>query len=184
LPYIIVIKDAFTTLDGNRRLLDRLVSGHLPEAVQFAMRLTGSEETAAEVIQESLYRAVRGIGTFRGQSQFRTWFYQIVVNTFHEQVATKSRKICSAEIADHLPDPQGRDPAAEAMAGELQDIIVQRISQLPTRQREVLVLITYERMRPSEVALVLGISETNVHVNLHHARTRLLAELSPYLTGK
>jgi DNA-directed RNA polymerase specialized sigma24 family protein len=48
----------------------------------------------------------------------------------------------------------------------------------------VLVLIAYEEMRPSEVAEVLGISESNVHANLHYARARLREELAPYLTEK
>ena len=45
-------------------------------------------------------------------------------------------------------------------------------------------LITYEQLRPREVAEVLGISESNVHVNLHYARARLREELAPYLSEK
>ena len=45
-------------------------------------------------------------------------------------------------------------------------------------------LIAYEQMRPSEVAEVLGISEANVHVNLHHARARLREQLASYITEK
>ena len=59
-----------------------------------------------------------------------------------------------------------------------------RISALPLRQREVLVLTAYEQLRPSEVADVLGISESNVYANLHYARARLREELTPYLTEK
>ena len=68
------------------------------------------------------------------------------------------------------------------MTHELRDLVARRIAGLPSRQREVLVLTTYEQMRPREVAEVLGISESNVHVNLHHARARLREELTPYLT--
>ena len=45
-------------------------------------------------------------------------------------------------------------------------------------------LTTYEQMLPREVAEVLGISESNVHANLHYARARLREELAPYLTEK
>ena len=61
-------------------------------------------------------------------------------------------------------------------------MIAERILALPPRQREVLVLTSYEQLRPGEVAEVLGISESNVHANLHYARARLREELASYLT--
>jgi RNA polymerase sigma-70 factor, ECF subfamily len=172
------------TMSGSRGLLDRLVAEHLPEALRFALRLTGCQETAEEVVQEALYRAARGIGSFRGQSQFRTWFFRIVISAFHDQLAATARQRCAGELTNDLADPRCEDPAEMAMASELRDRIAQRIAALPLRQREVLVLITYEQLRPSEVAEALGISESNVHANLHYARARLRKELTPYLTEK
>ena len=169
------------TRAGNQGLLDRLVAEHMPEALRFAIRLTGCQEMAEEVVQEALYRAARGADSFRGESQFRTWFYRIVISAFRDQLTASARQRCAGELTDDLADPRGEDPAA-AMAGELRDLIAQRISALPPRQREVLVLTTYERLRPRQVAEVLGISESNVHVNLHYARARLRAELAAYLT--
>jgi RNA polymerase sigma-70 factor, ECF subfamily len=169
---------------GNQRLLDRLVAEHLPEALRFALRLTGCQETAEEVVQEALYRAARGIGSFRGQSQFRTWFYRIVISAFRDQATASSRRRCAVELTDELADPRSEDPAAAAMTNELRDLIARLISALPLRQREVLVLTVYEQLRPREVAEVLGMSESSVHANLHYARARLREQLTPYLTEK
>jgi RNA polymerase sigma-70 factor, ECF subfamily len=134
------------------------------------------------VVQEALYRAVRGAGSFRGESEFRTWFYRIVITAFRDYTAAAARQRCPGELTDDLPDPRGETPATEAMTGELRDLIARRVSALPERQREVLVLTTYEQMRPREVAEVLGISESNVYMNLHYARARLREELRQYLT--
>jgi RNA polymerase sigma-70 factor, ECF subfamily len=170
------------TLTDNLKLLDQLVEDRLPEALRFALRLTGNQESAAEVVQEALYRAARSVGTFRGQSQFRTWFYRIVISAFHDSLPASSQPLSLGELADELADSHSEDPAAAALTGELRDLIARRISALPPRQREVLVLISYEQLRASEVAEVLGISEANVHANLHYARARLRHELSPYLS--
>jgi RNA polymerase sigma-70 factor (ECF subfamily) len=166
---------------GNHRLLDRLVVDGLPEALRFAQRLTGSEDAAAEVVQEALCRAVRAIASFRGESQFRTWFYRIVISAFRDLSAASARQRCVGELTDDLADPRSENPAAAAMTGELRDLIARRVSALPPRQREVLVLITYEQMAAAEAAEVLGISEANVHTNLHYARARLREELASYL---
>ena len=80
-----------------------------------------------------------------------------------------ARHRCSGELPDELPDRHGGGPLANTLANELQDIVAQRISALPSRQREVLLLTTYENMRPRKVAEVLGISESNVHANLSYA---------------
>jgi RNA polymerase sigma-70 factor (ECF subfamily) len=172
------------TPGGNQCLLDRLVAEDLPKALRFALRLTGCEESAEEVLQEALCRAARAAGSFRGQSQFRTWFFRIVITAYRDHVAAAARHHCSDELLDQLADPHGGDPSVDVVANELQDIVAQRISALPSRQREVLLLTTYENMRPREVAEVLGISESNVHANLHYARARLREELAPYLTEK
>jgi RNA polymerase sigma-70 factor, ECF subfamily len=170
------------TAAGNEGLLERLVAEHLPAALRFALRLTGCGEMAEEVVQEALYRAARGIGSFRGRSEFRTWFYRIVISAFHDHLSAAARRPCLEELTDDVDDRRGDDPAATAMANELRDVIARQISGLPLRQREVLVLTTYEQLRPSEVAAVLGISESNVYANLHYARAKLREQLTPYLS--
>jgi RNA polymerase sigma-70 factor, ECF subfamily len=171
-------------LAGNQGLLDQLVAEHLPEALRFALRLCGCQDAASEIVQEALCRAARGIGSFRGRSQFRTWFYRIVISAFHDHTTAAARQCCSGDLSDEVADPRGEDPATAAMTSELRDLIARRVSALPLRQREVLVLVTYEQLRPKEVAETLGISESNVHANLHYARARLREELAPYLTEK
>ena len=167
--------------DDDRSTLDRLVREHLPAALRFAVRLTGDLDTAEEVVHEALLRAARGWASFRGESQFRTWLFRIVINASHDQRRLREPP---AALPDELCDEKARDPAAIAQAGELAELIARLVSSLPPRQREVLVLITYEGLRPREVAEVLGISEGNVRTNLHLARERLRKHLAPYLAEK
>jgi RNA polymerase sigma-70 factor, ECF subfamily len=172
------------TAAGNQGQLDRLVAGHLPDALRFALRLTACQATAEEIVQEALFRAARAIASFRGESQFRTWFYRIVLSAFHDHLAAAARQRCPGQLTEDLEDRRNENPATAAMTNELRDLVAQRISALPLRQREVLLLTAYEQLRPAEVADVLGISESNVYANLHYARARLREELIPYLTEK
>lgn len=168
----------------NHDRLDRLVTEDLPSALRFALRLTGCPEAAEEVVQEALYRAARGADSFAGRAQFRTWFYRIVISAFRDHRTAAARRDGAGELPGELADPRGADPAAAALADELRDVIARRVSALPVRQREVLVLIAYEQMRPCDVAEVLAISVSNVHATLHYARQRLREELAPYLAEK
>jgi len=159
--------------------LDRLVSSHLAEALRLATRLTGDPDTAEEVVAEALAHVVRGWSSFRGRSSFRTWLFRIVVNAFRDHCAAQRpvEHLC-ADVADQRND----GPPEQAMAGELGRKIAAAVSALPPRQREVLVLVTYEGLSPGDAAEVLGITEANVYSTLHQARKRLRRHLAPYLS--
>ena len=51
-----------------------------------ALRLTGDEEDARDVVQESYLRAYRGLKRFRGDAQFTTWLYRITANCAANQL--------------------------------------------------------------------------------------------------
>ena len=166
---------------GDRELLDRLVQEHIADALQFVIRLTRRQDIAEEVVQEALYRTARSAHTFRGQSQFRTWFFRIVLNAWKDRCRSSARHE-TQDAPEEIADPRAADPAEAMEAVELGELIARRISQLPPRQREVLVLVTYHAMSPGEAAAVLGISLANAHAQLHYARARLRKELAPYLS--
>jgi RNA polymerase sigma-70 factor (ECF subfamily) len=158
--------------------LDTLVAEHLPAAVRFATRLAGDPESAEDIVQEALVRAVRGWPSFRGAATFRTWLFRIVINVFRDSLAARH---------DSEPlDPglglvaAAAEPPAAAMAAELDALVAREVSRLPARQREVLVLLTYEGLSVRQVAEVMGINEANVHATLWAARSRLKARLAPY----
>ncbi len=67
---------------------------------------------------------------------------------------------------------------------EFHEFVAERVSALPPRQREVLILMTYENLTAAETAELLDITEANVHSTLHVARERLRRELAPYLVEK
>ena len=165
----------------DRATFGRLVSDHLPAAVAFATRLTGDPEAAEEVVAEALFRAARSWRTFHGRSTFRTWLFGVVINAFRDHAKARTTE---ASLNEESRDERAVDPRDQAMADELGQLIARLVSSLPPRQREVLVLVTYEGFSPAEVAEALSINQANVHATLHHARRRLKQQLAPYFAGK
>jgi RNA polymerase sigma-70 factor (ECF subfamily) len=168
---------------GTDNDFDRDVAAEIPAVLRFAVRMTGDLESAEELVQESLYRAARNRDSFRGASSLRTWLFKIAIHCFRDGVAQRKRR--GAEpIADDLPDPRQVEPDRASLDAELAERIAREVSNLPPRQREVLVLSVYEQLTPVEIAGVLDITVANVHVNLHHARERLKQSLAGYLAEK
>jgi RNA polymerase sigma-70 factor (ECF subfamily) len=161
----------------DRQTFDRLMLDLLPAAQRFAIRLTGDPESADDVLQEALVRASGRWRSFRGESSFRTWLFRIAVNVWRDTI----RRARTSFLPDEEPIDPSASPQGIAAANEMGRIVARQVSSLPPRQREVLILVAYEGMTPSEAGCVLGITEQNARVNLHLARTRLKQVLAPYL---
>ena len=171
-------------LGGNvpvdRQTFDRLVLEHLPAALRLAVRLTGRTDLAEDVVQNALLKASRNWHTFRGESAFRTWLLQIVVHAFRDDWDRRSRRKTDS-LQDDRADRRATDPADLAAVAELGPAVAAAVSNLPPRQREVLVLHTYEQLSDGQIAIVLGIAPQNVRTTLHLARKTLKEVLRPYL---
>jgi RNA polymerase sigma-70 factor (ECF subfamily) len=168
---------------GKRREFERQINACLEPTLRLATRLTGNIETAEELVQETMLRAVRNWESFRGESQFKTWLYQILVNTFRDQLR-RQQKVEFTPYEDGHSATSDNWTESAAHANELSEKVAQLIAQLPQRQREVLVLSTYETMKPDQIAATLQISVANVHANLCMARRKLKQKLKPYLNHK
>jgi len=166
----------------DRDTFDRLMLEHLSAALRFAIRLLGDSHEAEDLVQEAMLRAARNWQSFRGASSFRTWLFQILINAFRDRLRMKRP---TAEVMNEdVQDRRSIDPLAATQGAELAEIVAKHVSLLPPRQREVLVLLTYEQVSVHEAAKLLETSEQNVRTNLHFARERLKKDLSAYLSEK
>jgi RNA polymerase sigma-70 factor (ECF subfamily) len=161
--------------------MDRLVIDHLPGLMRFATRLTGSVVEAEDLTQEALLRIARAWPTYRSDAPFQSWAFRILVNVFHDSMRAKRHK--EDVPVEALVSREDR-PDQVAQNEELRRLVAQQVSGLPPRQREVMVLITYEGFSPQQTAELLSIDVTNVHATLHHARSRLRKSLEKYLAHK
>lgn len=65
---------------GSRDALEKLVLRHQSWIYNIAVRMVFRVQDAEEVTQEVLIKAITRLGTFREESQFRTWLYRITAN--------------------------------------------------------------------------------------------------------
>ena len=163
----------------DRQTFDRLLLDHLHAALRFAIRLTGDASGGEDLLQEALVRAAAAREQFRGESSFRTWLFQIVVNAFRDRL--RSRR--SDQMPDDVADGRIVDPPSHAAATELAELVAKLVSSLPPRQREVMVLVVYEQLSTTDAAAMLGITEQNARTNLSLARSALRRQLAPYLSN-
>jgi RNA polymerase sigma-70 factor (ECF subfamily) len=160
---------------GDQGAFDQLVRETYADTYTLAYRLTGHEEDARDVVQESYLRAFRGLKRFRGDAQFTTWLYRITANCANSHLAKRGRRRTEPlpddlALADTSADA---DPAARADATLLRDRLEVALDELPPKLRAVVVLRDVYDLPHEAIAAELGISESAAKVRLHRARRKL-----------
>jgi RNA polymerase sigma-70 factor (ECF subfamily) len=165
---------------GDIRAVDALVRATYAGTYTLALRLTGNDDDARDVVQDAYLRAYRALDGFRGDAQFTTWLYRITANcaatTLHKRRRTRTDVLSDdAQIVDLRVD---RDPEWRAAADDDRASVAAALAKLPTRLRQVIVLRDIYDLPHSAIASELGISEAAAKVRLHRARRRLKEALA------
>ena len=77
------------SLKGDKNALENLIKKHQTWIYNVAINLTSNTEDAADLMQETLIKMITNLSKFNHNSQFRTWVYRIVKNTFLNSVRKK-----------------------------------------------------------------------------------------------
>src|SRR5512140_2629358 len=138
---------------GDRRALDELLDRYEERIYRFGLRMCGDEESAREVLQETMLAAFRHLPGFRGDAALSTWLYQIA-RSFCIKERRGTRPM--TELDPAMPD-RGESPERQAHARQIGEALAAAIGGLPADQREVLVLRDVEGLSAEEAAAVIGI---------------------------
>jgi RNA polymerase sigma-70 factor, ECF subfamily len=149
-------------------------------AYNLARWLVRNDADAQDVVQESLLRALRYFGSFRG-GDARVWLLAIVRNTcytLHARNTPESQRESLDDEVLALPD-EGPSPEARTLLAVDIGSLQQALERLPPPLREVIVLRELEECSYKEIAAVTGQKIGTVMSRLARARERLRADLSP-----
>ena len=167
---------------GDRAAFGTLVEGHMRDAVRWAVGWVGDADAALDLAQEAFARTWRSRDRLDPTRSLRPWLYQtlrrLCLNHLRDQ-RSRGRKLCldGALIARANPE----DPADLVETDELRQRCRAAIAELPDREREVLVLREYQRMKYQEIADLLEIPLGTVMSRLYSARRRLARALDGVL---
>ncbi len=168
----------------DEQAFELLVARYYQRAYRLAWSILRDAEEARDVSQEAFIRLHETAGSFAGRARFSTWFYRVLVNLCLDR-RRKLRWWRRLVVTDGPDDGDGpREtldrvpaPAGDPLDGLEREQAVKRlwaaVDGLSPQQRAAVVLLVQEELPTSEVAAVLGCSETTVRVHLHRALAAL-----------
>jgi RNA polymerase sigma-70 factor, ECF subfamily len=178
---------------GDDSAYEELLRTYSPRLLAVARRIVGGDEEARDVIQDAFLNAFRSLPNFHGDARLSTWLHRIVVNSALMKLRTRKRKpeesiepLLPAFLADgHYAEKfsaWGEQADAALSRVETQELVRQRIDELPESFRTVLVLRDIEGLDTEETARVLETTPNAVKIRLHRARAALRTLLAPHLS--
>lgn len=160
--------------DEQQRRFELLALPHLGAAYNLARWLTRNDHDAEDVVQEAFLRALRYVGSFRGDNA-RSWMLQIVRNTcFTWMKENRPLEVIAFDdnndLIDEMPGPPSDEPQAVALRNADRNALNEAIASLPITFREVLVLRELEDCSYNEIARIADIPIGTVMSRLARAR--------------
>ncbi len=176
---------------GDDVAFEELVARFRERVYRLACRLTGDEDEAGDVLQETFLAVCRHLAAFRGDSRFSTWLYRVATNAALMHRRARSRRPTES-LEAYLPafDADGRHAATPE---ELQTVchveeLLDRkalaararvgLARLDETYRVPFVLRDLEELTTAEVGAILGLAPATVRQRVHRARLMLRGHLS------
>lgn len=156
---------------GDERAATELVRRHAAPVGRFLYASGAESSDVDDLVQDTFFRAFRGLDGWRGEASFRSWLFTIGGNLLRDEFRKrKGRQMLSLEDRD-LP---GRaDPSADLAAAEAEQRVRDGLATLPRLQREVFLRRAQQGGDYQEIAVALGTTPGAARVHYHHAVKRL-----------
>lgn len=181
------------TLTSNE--VAELVRTHTDWMLGAAFRILRDRAHAEDAVQVAFTKIWSKFHAFEGRSALQTWMHRVVVN---EALMTlrKIKRRNESSIDDLLPvfDESGCRVELEDKSAATPEVLLSRrqthdhvrgaIMTLPDKYRLVLCLRDIEGFSTAETSEALALSEANVKVRLHRARSALKTLLEPHIKGQ
>ena len=144
----------------------------------FAYRLTGNPDDAADLAQEVLLRVRKGLRTYKPGS-FDGWLWRITRNAFLDQVRYRKRR----PQAPLPEDDRGVGPAApppdEVLASvRLSEDVQAALLELPYEFREAVVMADVVGLSYEEISEAADVPVGTVRSRIHRGRKMMKEKLS------
>ena len=170
---------------GDSDAFRALVEKHSRSVFRLAFRMTGNEQDAEDVVQESLLRAYRQLGRFESRANFGTWLYRIVANCSvdlmrskqarHDQVRGDSLDAGAMELpAVNVPGPE-----RIAESAEIERRVQDALQELSPLERAAFTLRHYEGRSIDEISSTLGMGTSAAKHSVFRAVRKLRIALAP-----
>ena len=177
-------------LAGDKEAFRLLVDRHSRSIFHVTFRMTGNQQDAEELVQETFLRAYKALGRFELRSNFSTWLYRIAVNRTLDFLSVKKMQNKDTyQIVDE-PDPEegrqiqlpatGPGPERMMLSSEMKNKVAQSMSLLTPVERIAFTMRHMEGRSIEEIGETLKLNTSAAKNSVFRAVKKLRQQLEVY----
>ena len=165
-------------LQGRTDLYAELVGEFQKPIYNLALRMTGSPADAADLTQDIFVRAWINLDKYDSEKKFFTWLYTLALNLIRNHLKKKTLIVSNDAFrpqGDTVDPSCGADPAVALAIKQRERRIQELLLNLPTDQREALLLRFFSDLSYDEMAAILRVSQSGAKMRVSRGLMRLRA---------
>jgi RNA polymerase sigma-70 factor (ECF subfamily) len=179
------------TRSGDNDAFRVLVERHSRNVFRLAFRMTGNEQDAEDVVQETFLRAYRQLARYESRSSFATWLFRIASNYALDLIRSRKRHRENREVSmkdDSELDIMQSIPAGSptpdrlAFSEEVKTKITAALDELSPQERTAFILRHFEGQSIEQIGASLGTGTNATKHTIFRAVQKLRRSLEPFVS--
>jgi RNA polymerase sigma-70 factor (ECF subfamily) len=142
--------------------LEEIYAVYFNDIYRFLYRLCGEEHLAEDLTSETFFKVMQSLDSFKGESDVKTWLFQIAKNTYFSYARKHKIFIDIDEIL---------------LLQEKSEMIIYAIQQLPEPYKEVFYLRIFAELNFQQIGKFFGKTSNWACVTFHRARKKIIEEM-------
>jgi RNA polymerase sigma-70 factor (ECF subfamily) len=161
--------------EGDHEAFRCLVERYMKLAYNIAYGFLSNHHDAEETAQEAFIRVYESIASFRGDAEFATWLYRIVMNlSLNRLKRTRRRRELHVDPPAMDAMPEHSDPSGSLdLAGHIE----RALHELPLLQRAAVILRHMDGLSTKQVSKILRCSEGTVKTHVFRGLEKMRQKL-------
>lgn len=156
--------------------IEELYNTYFHDVYLYIKALSHNDETAQEITQETFFKAMKAIDSFKGDCSIKSWLCQIAKNIYLNQCRSEKHRDSgelSADTADITVSFE------DALEDSEQSLKIHRILHgMEEPYKEVFSLRIFSELSFKQIASLFGKTESWARVTFHRAKLKIIDELS------
>ena len=165
---------------------------HMDAVYRFALRLTGTQDGAEDLVQDTFFRAFRAWDQYTPGTRCKSWLFTICRNVFlrqrerrqrHDEIVQETAQEDAASLSREAPvfaASKDSDPEGDFFNSIVDEEIIAAIDELPSEYKMAVVLSDLEGLSYNEIAEIMEIPVGTVKSRLFRGRRQLQKRLHEY----
>ncbi len=152
--------------------IEKIYKEYFETVYKYLFCLTHNNDISEELTQETFYKAVKKIDTYKGECKISVWLCQIAKNLWYDE-CRKNKKIVNTE-EDYLLNLQSLNTTEETIISNDEKVsLYKKMQALDDKTREVMYLRITGELSFKEIGIILNKTENWARITFYRGKNQL-----------